>query len=222
MYGYIYLTENLVNGKKYIGKHKADSFDNSYFGSGKILTEAIEKYGIENFSCKILDSINNIPTVCDTLEQLNNSEIYYIDYYNCKEDENYYNLKSGGDGGWDFKAWSGENNGMYGVHRFGADNPNYGNTWDQEARDRMSQTIKNNGGRKGQNKGIKFTEEHKQHLREAKLDENGNYKYSGEKAVHYGKHETHPCFGLRWWCDGIHKPIKSKTCPGPQYHLGRK
>ncbi len=34
MKGYIYETINLINGKKYIGKHKSSKFDNTYFGSG--------------------------------------------------------------------------------------------------------------------------------------------------------------------------------------------
>lgn len=38
----------------------------------------------------------------------------------------------------------------------------------------------------------------------------------------YGKHETHPCYGLHWWTNGVDKPIKSKECPGEGYRLGRK
>lgn len=127
MFGYIYVTENLIDHKKYIGKHKAVQFDPSYIGSGKILKHSVNKYGKENFSCKILESINNVPTICETEAELNQSEIYYIEYYNCIDSDEYYNLKSGGEGGWDFRDWSGENNGMYGVHRFGETNPNYGN-----------------------------------------------------------------------------------------------
>lgn len=56
MYGYIYLTTNRVNGKKYIGRHKASTFDSTYYGSGKIITQAILKEGIENFTCEILDT----------------------------------------------------------------------------------------------------------------------------------------------------------------------
>ena len=30
MYGYVYETINLINGKKYIGKHVSNSFDSNY------------------------------------------------------------------------------------------------------------------------------------------------------------------------------------------------
>lgn len=45
MYGYVYQTINLINGKKYIGKHKSNVFDESYKGSGVYLSRAIKKYG---------------------------------------------------------------------------------------------------------------------------------------------------------------------------------
>ena len=53
MYGYIYLTINLINGKKYIGKHYGE-LDDSYLGSGTILQKAINKYGKQNFKKEIL------------------------------------------------------------------------------------------------------------------------------------------------------------------------
>ena len=40
MYGYIYKTTNLLNGRIYIGKRKGD-FDNNYFGSGRYLLNAV-------------------------------------------------------------------------------------------------------------------------------------------------------------------------------------
>lgn len=100
MYGYIYKTTNLVNGKIYIGKHKSSSFQfGKYKGSGKILNDAFKKYGFNNFKCELLESINGVPTICESKEQLNKSEKYYIDFYNCVSDSSYYNIKEGGDGG---------------------------------------------------------------------------------------------------------------------------
>lgn len=66
MIGYVYLTTNLINGKKYIGMHKKDYFDENYKGSGKILWYAINKYGWENFKTEVLDlkrSMNSLLTI---------------------------------------------------------------------------------------------------------------------------------------------------------------
>ena len=89
MYGYIYETTNLINGKKYIGQHKSKNFDEKYIGSGKYLWNAIRKYGIENFECKIIEE-------CDSREQLNEREIYWISFYNAVKSKNYYNITKGG------------------------------------------------------------------------------------------------------------------------------
>lgn len=55
MIGYVYLTTNLINGRKYIGMHKKTYFDENYKGSGKILRQAFDKYGWENFKCEVLE-----------------------------------------------------------------------------------------------------------------------------------------------------------------------
>lgn len=93
MYGYIYETTCIPTGKKYIGMHKwsKDTIDPNYIGSGKLLIKAIKKYGFNNFSCRLIES-------CNSLEELNEKEIYWIKYYNAVEDENYYNIANGGEG----------------------------------------------------------------------------------------------------------------------------
>ena len=100
MYGYIYITTNLCNGMKYIGQHKSSTFEfTKYIGSGTVLANVLKKYGADNFKCELLESVNNVPTVCDTQEGLNKSEIYYIEYYNCVESSDYYNIARGGQEG---------------------------------------------------------------------------------------------------------------------------
>lgn len=91
MYGYIYETTNLVNGKKYIGQHKSNKFDNWYLGSGVILKKAIKKYGKENFRTRIIEKINT------NKDDLNNREIYWIEYYNAVKSKKYYNNSCGGE-----------------------------------------------------------------------------------------------------------------------------
>ena len=90
MYGYVYLTENLVNHKKYIGRHKSELFDTWYVGSGVRLRKAVEKYGKSNFVTTILCE-------CDSEEELNSKEIEFIDKYNAVTDENFYNISKGGE-----------------------------------------------------------------------------------------------------------------------------
>lgn len=92
MYGYIYMTTNLVNGMRYIGKHKAESFTPSYKGSGKVLRRAMRVHGKENFSVELLEE-------CDTLDSLNDREIYWITKYDAWKSRDFYNTHPGGDGG---------------------------------------------------------------------------------------------------------------------------
>lgn len=100
MYGYIYITTNLITGTQYIGKHKSSVFEfDKYIGSGTILGKAVLKDGKENFKCELLESVNGVPTICDSEEQLNESENYYTKLYNCVESDKFYNLVEGGTGG---------------------------------------------------------------------------------------------------------------------------
>lgn len=87
MYGYVYITVNLINGKKYIGQHKG-TFDPNYLGSGKLIRRAIKKYGKESFTVSILE-------YASTREKLNELEISYIGKLKSSGEE-HYNLAKGG------------------------------------------------------------------------------------------------------------------------------
>lgn len=86
MFGYIYKITNKINNKSYIGK-KYGSFDDNYYGSGKIIKEAIKKYGKENFIIEILCE-------CKNEKDINLNEQKYI-----KENNPKYNIAKGGTGG---------------------------------------------------------------------------------------------------------------------------
>ena len=91
---YIYITQNIINGKIYIGKSEKDvEKSTKYYGSGIMISKAINKYGKENFKKHIIK--NNI----ESLEQLNSLEIYYIKLLNSQDTQIGYNIAPGGDGG---------------------------------------------------------------------------------------------------------------------------
>jgi len=52
---YVYVTTNLINGKKYVGEHSTNDINDGYLGSGYNLFRAIKKYGKHNFEKKILE-----------------------------------------------------------------------------------------------------------------------------------------------------------------------
>lgn len=139
LFGYVYKTTNLVNGKIYIGQHKNSVYNPKYFGSGRLMLRAIEKYGIDNFK-------NEIIHICNSKEEMQKMEIYYIDkYQSFPKTGKGYNLTPGGEWG-DVtfgmneeqyeeycNKFRGENNGMYGKHVT------------KEAKDKMSRTRKERG-----------------------------------------------------------------------------
>ena len=89
---YIYKITNITNGKIYNGKHSTDDLNDGYMGSGKIIKQAIKKYGIENFTKEYL-------VFCDKEDKLNWFEIFYIKKYGSTDRNIGYNLSYGGEGG---------------------------------------------------------------------------------------------------------------------------
>jgi len=53
-YYFLYKTVNTLNDMEYIGVHSTFNIDDSYMGSGKLITEAIQTFGKENFRRDII------------------------------------------------------------------------------------------------------------------------------------------------------------------------
>lgn len=92
-YHYIYLITNKVNGKTYVGQKKCSmdvlpENDTSYMGSGKLIKQAVNKYGVENFNKEII-------AVCDSRNVANILEIEYIKLYR-EIGKAEYNIADGG------------------------------------------------------------------------------------------------------------------------------
>ncbi len=79
----IYITTNLINGKKYIGR---DAWNKpNYFGGGKAIKDAIKKYGKENFKKEIIE-------VCKDKNHLLEREEYWLNYYDAAKNKEFYNM----------------------------------------------------------------------------------------------------------------------------------
>lgn len=98
----IYKTTNLINGKFYIGQDFNN--DSKYYGSGKLLTMAIKKYGKENFKKEILE-------YCSSEKELDDREIYWISKLNATNRDIAYNICEGGRS---YRTMKGENNVRFG------------------------------------------------------------------------------------------------------------
>ena len=92
-YGFIYITTNLINGKRYIGKKVFDKKGvwKSYVGSGVALKSAINKYGRENF-------VRSIICWAYTNEELCMYEKECISFLGAVNSKDFYNIADGGDG----------------------------------------------------------------------------------------------------------------------------
>lgn len=87
IYGIIYMTTCILNGKIYIGQ-TIHWRDRTYLGSGVALCEAVKKYGRDKFKRKILK-------ICYSQKQLDAWEMIMIRKYNSTDKNIGYNVLSG-------------------------------------------------------------------------------------------------------------------------------
>lgn len=87
---YIYKITNKLNGKIYVGQTKfsVEKRFKQHAKADSVIGSAIRKYGIENFNVEVIET-------CKTFTELNEREIFWIDFYNCKV-PNGYNVADGG------------------------------------------------------------------------------------------------------------------------------
>lgn len=83
----IYKITNLINNKIYVGQ--SININNSYYGSGIRIINAIKKYGKQNFKKDILCE-------CSSIEELNEKEMFWINKLDSRK--NGYNISYGGKG----------------------------------------------------------------------------------------------------------------------------
>lgn len=94
----VYKITNTVNNKCYIGitndlsnrikDHIRFSINDYHIKS--YIHKAIKKYGVENFTVDILEN-------CSSDKELNEKEVYYINFHNSFDSKNGYNLTMGGE-----------------------------------------------------------------------------------------------------------------------------
>lgn len=95
----IYLIENIINGKVYVGKTKKlieerwkDHVRNAKNKTNRRLYDAMNKYGPENFTISELDSVEDE-------EKINEMESWFIYILHSNDPKHGYNMTLGGDGG---------------------------------------------------------------------------------------------------------------------------
>lgn len=102
-YHYLYITENKVNGRLYIGVHSTKLLKDGYLGSGTGLKNAIKMYGRDNFEKTIIEFF-------DSREEMFKAEEQVVNTF-CIKNEVFYNMQVGGSGKYtgDTHPWKGKN-----------------------------------------------------------------------------------------------------------------
>lgn len=205
-YGYIYKIVNNVNGKTYVGqtissiKQRLRQHKHSALTKKTYLYNAMNKYGFENFKIEEIDTAN-------TIEELNNKEIYWIKELNTKY-PNGYNIADGGNGVKGFKH-SQETKELLRIKSTGNSNASGKHNISLESKEKMILAHK---GKPSNFKGKKHTLEVRQKLalRNCKpvmcIETGIIYPSSLEasKQLNISNRIGNVCYGKRKTCGGYH------------------
>ena len=86
LYHFVYLTTNLIDGKKYVGDHSSNNPEkDTYIGSGTVLRKAIKKHGRKSFKCEKLEFFSS-------KEESFAAQEKYIALYETHVSQNGYNI----------------------------------------------------------------------------------------------------------------------------------
>ena len=195
MYYYIYQITNLNNGKIYVGKHKSAKhpFENGYFGSGKQITAAIKKYGVDNFKKEVLCYCNDAHEMA-----VKESEIVTEDFVKRSDT---YNMHKGGYGGWDH--WNGSKQ-----HKENAINGG------KKAAKRLNEFIaeqKTNNTEWWQNWYAKVCETNKELTLRSQTPEVKAKRKNTFKTIGHSQGEKNSQFGRIWISNVLTKEVKRIT-----------
>ena len=152
---YLYLKTHNISGLKYLGKTQNNPYQ--YKGSGVIWKKHLKKYG-DDITTEILYT-------SDSIEEIRKKGLYYSNLFNVVESEDFANLiEEYGEGRPKGSKLSedhkenisaamighknsvginkGTDNPMYGISRYGEDNPFYGKKHNADAKRKMSEAKK--------------------------------------------------------------------------------
>ena len=189
---YIYRITNLINGKTYIGQHKVKKgrtiTSDTYWGSGKIITESIKKYGKNNFKKEILVSGDF------TKEEINRFEICAI-FFERLNYHSEYNISDGGESPFSNSEFA----------KKAASKTDYS---------KVSKTLKEYYSNLSKKEKDKIVQKRK----ETCLKRNISFKTKGTTSMHFKKApgssqgSKNSQFGTHWYTNG-EVNIKAKECP---------
>jgi group I intron endonuclease len=130
----IYKTTCLINNKIYVGQDHNDNPD--YLGSGKILKQAIKKYGKENFRKDTIES-------CENQAQLDAQEIHWIKELDATNPEIGYNIANGGSGSMVGRKHTAITRKKMSVAKKGRVSPNKGKKFSEAHRKKIGEASRN-------------------------------------------------------------------------------